>query len=211
MADLREMARAEADAVEAEEEEAAEAEEAEQAETEEAETENENVIGEAEIRKAEKAIADQRARLGKIVGDDMVAHECLLCTGIGFLPELPPPGATLEVVATDDGLKLDIRAPGVPVELKDARDKGACDWCDGYGQVRTHSKNPNAAVASCSKCNGHGWVTVAADVPTNVYVPPVAGQAGNSANGQQMEVPNDAWDRPYGHPHYGMPPSMIGG
>lgn len=209
-ASLRERAEAEADEAEATETDEDETEDDETAAAEETETEPTALIDDAAIRKAERAIADQKTRLAKILGDEMVAHDCPLCSALGYLPELPPPGATLEVVETDDGVSFNILAPGVPPELKDARDKVACDWCDGYGQVRSGSKFPPAAVVPCTKCLGNGWQTVAADAPQTIYVPSPTGAVPNGATNQPMQVPDDAWGRPYGHPHYGMPPSMVG-
>lgn len=209
-ASLSERANAEADEVEAAEANEPDPEDDESEQAEEEEAEPAAVVDEAAIRKAERAISDQKARLAKILGDEMVAHDCPLCSALGYLPELPPPGAQLEVVQTEDGVAFNITAGGVPPELLDARDKVACDWCEGFGQVRSGSKNPNAAIVGCTKCAGNGWMTVPADVQQNHYVPPPAGQVGNGSQGQPMQVPDDAWARPYGHPHYGMPPNMVG-
>lgn len=209
-ASLSERANAEADEVEAAEANEPDPEDDESKPTEQEEPDPAAVVDEAAIRKAERAISDQKARLEKILGKTAVAHDCPICEGLGYLAQAPPIGAALVFVETDDGIGYEITAPGVPPELLDARDKVACDWCKGFGQVRSGSKNPNAAIVGCTKCAGNGWVTVAADVQQNHYVPPPAGQAANGSQGQSMEVPDDAWARPYGHPHYGMPPSMVG-
>lgn len=213
MSTIAEMARAEADETEAHEAEAAEAGELDENETTvapEVEDEPEASVGEAEIRKAEKAIEAQRRKLAGILGDGAVAHECLFCTGLGFVPELPPLGALAQVV-DEGGPALAWSAPGQPpADLLQAADKATCDACNGYGEQVTGSRNPHALTAPCGKCNGNGWMGVIP--PSQGYtIPPVTtGPGGIPPAPSAPLIPPDAWDRPQGHPHYGIPPSMVG-
>jgi hypothetical protein len=204
-----------------EEEEAVEAEEDEPEEPEEPEREAESAeppeqpaltaIGPDEIRKAENAISAQRKKLGGILGDDYVAHDCLVCSGLGFVPELPPAGVMFVAVESEDGMTLLAQEPEPQRNLVEAKDKTGCDWCAGEGFVLSGSKNPNAAVVPCSKCSGNGWVMV----PVEQSSPPVAAAVttgetpASPANTEGLG--HDAWGRPAGHQHWGVPPAMIQG
>lgn len=213
MSSIAEKARMEADEVEREEEEALEAE-SEHAEPEpgdgDGEQEAEASISQEAIRKAERAIEAQRRKLAGIIGDAAVAQECPLCTAVGFLPELPPVGAMLTVVQDGDGIALDFSAPGDLSQFPQAPDKGPCPECAATGQVQTGSKNPHAMIAPCSKCSGNGWVMIARPTPGMTIPPPTTGPGGVVVPDGAASVPADAWDRPFGHPHYGLPPSMVG-
>ena len=57
-------------------------------------------IGEKEIRAAERARDAYRKKIASILGDVAVVHECLLCAGLGYLPDLPPQGTTFSIVLT---------------------------------------------------------------------------------------------------------------
>ncbi len=204
-----EAARAEAEEPEEEEAEAEEPEpEPEPEEPEEAEEpEALAVIGEEEIRKAEKAREAQRKRLAGILGETYVAHECIFCSGLGFTPEPPPVGTTLTVVEGEDGLAFEAQPPAPPVPLLPAPDKEMCPECDGYGEVLSGSKAPHGAITVCSKCSGNGWVIVPRAEPVGALtMPPMTVTPPPSLEG----VP-DAWGRAFGHPHWGVPPAQIPG
>lgn len=185
----------------------------EEAEAEEAEPEPEALapIGPDEIRKAERAIDAERKKLAGILGDAYVAHDCPLCSALGFLPELPPVGTQLLVNEGEAGIEFLALPPQAEPEYLPAKDKAACDWCDAYGFVATGSKNPNAAVMACTKCNGNGFVTVAvAEPPPPVtYAPPPPAEHPNAY--APSPIGPDAWGRPEGHIHWGVPPAQIQG
>lgn len=210
------MARAEGDEAEADDEEE-ESEEEEPEATPSAEPEPEQLaqpfaqVGPAEIKKAERAIEAQRERLGKIFGPEAVAHECILCAGMGFLPDVPPAGIRFEVVFTDDGPALVALEPEPEKVLKYAPDKQMCDWCDGEGKTLTYAKAEHSKVGPCGKCQGNGWVTVAVDAGQVTPQPMTLAPAPPTATGQAEPMPNDAWGRPYGHQHWGVPPAQIPG
>lgn len=168
-------------------------------------------IGPEEIRKAERARSDQQKRLARILGAEYVAHECLFCTGLGFTPELPPVGATFHIVQGADGPTFEVQGPTDDIPLLTAPDKTMCDECDGYGEVLTGSKAPHGMVAPCSKCAGNGWIMVARESPvvldfSPALASPVAGVAVQGSNGAP-----DAWGRPAGHVHWGVPPASVPG
>lgn len=228
MSRVAELAREEADRAEAEEDETGEGEtttetdeneEGEAAEDEEggadesAATQPEPYahVGEKELQKANRAIEAQRTRLAGILGDAAVAHECLLCGGVGALPELPPLGASMTLVEDEGVLSLAFEPPADAKQYPKAKDKAPCDWCEAEGMVDTGSKNPHARVMPCSKCSGNGWVTVpvaepAPALPSTPAVAPVQASVGNG-----MEGVVDSWGRPWGHQHFGVPPAQITG
>lgn len=185
----------------------------EEAEAEEAEAEPEALatIGPDEIRKAERAIDAERKKLAGILGDAYVAHDCPLCSALGFLPELPPEGTTLLVSEGEAGIEFLAMPPQAQPEYVDAKDKGPCDWCNAEGLVRTGSRNPNAAVMPCSKCSGNGWVMIVVNEPAPALPPPPPPVAPNGAPMYVAPIGPDAWGRPEGHTHWGVPPANIQG
>lgn len=196
---------AELDSEEESEDEEAEAEEAE------AQPEALAAIGPDEIRKAERAIEAERRKLAGILGDAYVAHDCPLCSALGFLPELPPVGTTLLVNEGEAGVEFLAMPPQATPDYIAAKDKGPCDWCNAEGLVTTGSRNPNAAVMPCSKCNGNGWVMIAVPEPAPAAPTYVPAPTPNGAPVYQQTLGPDAWGRPEGHAHWGVPPANIPG
>jgi hypothetical protein len=201
---------AEAEAFESEDEDAAAAESEDGDESPDAEPEL-RAIGPQEIQKAERAIATQRKKLAGILGDEYVAHDCLLCGALGFVPELPPPGTTFTTVQDEAGIALVAAPPEPERQLVRAKDKAPCDWCDAEGFVDTGSKNPNTKFMPCTKCAGNGWVIVAVDEPVTPAFGAVPTVQMPDAQAGTENVGADAWGRPAGHQHWGVPPAMIQG
>lgn len=168
-------------------------------------------IGEDAIKKAEKARDAQRKRLSGILGDAYVAHECLFCSGLGYTPEPPPLGARLLIVQTEDGLAFEAEPPPTEIPLKAALDKSMCSDCDGYGEVLTGSKAPHGMVAPCGRCNGNGWVIVARPEPGGQVVALTSQPQPIPTPGMIAAGTPDAWGRPAGHQHWGVPPAQIAG
>src|SRR5438874_3222775 len=166
-------------------------------------------IGEKEIKAAERARDAYRKKIGAILGDAAVTHECLLCAGLGFLPDLPPAGTTFSIVLTEEGPQLLAQEALSEPDYLPAKDKATCDWCDGFGQVLSGSKNEHGRVVMCTKCAGNGWVQipVAEPVPLVAASPPVPDYTPNGA-AERPGVP-DAWGRPPGHQHWGVPPAQV--
>lgn len=206
-----EMAQAEEEAVEADEEDAAEAGELDPQPVEEPGEEEEPVVDEAALKRVNRALEDQKTRLAKILGDAAVAHDCILCGTLGYLPAVPAAGSVYEIVEAEGALTLAPYGPQNVGELKPAKDKEACPDCDATGEVLTGSKNPNAMVAACSKCNGNGWVIRSIDqTPQTIYVPPIPAQPNGIAQPPEVTWP-DAWGRPPGHRDYNVPPASVNG
>lgn len=204
-----EAARAEAEEPDEEEEE----EEETQAEPEPASEPEPGAfaqIGPAEIARAEKARDGYRKRIGSILGAESVVHECLLCAGLGYLPDLPPTGTTFGIVQTDTGPALLAEEPLQEPEWREAPDKMTCDYCAGLGQTLTGSKTPHARLGQCGRCNGNGWVpstAMAGDGPSSYNIGPITPAVVSAGIG----LVNDPWGRPPGHQHYGVAPSLIPG
>lgn len=152
---------------------------------------------EAIQRAVEKAHTTYEKALAKIDGlafDQMV--ECDRCGSMGYHP------------------------PQVLVlpEPKPAPDRETCPDCDGLGQVLSGAKNELHYLEQCNRCNGNGWVSKARDAQ---YTPPPNGAPGALAmtpgapdpygTPSPSTMPLDAWQRPFGHPHYGVPPAAISG
>lgn len=168
-------------------------------------------VTEADLKKANRAVEQQRSRLAGILGEAAVAHECLLCGGVGHLPELPPLGTAMTLVEDEGVLGFVFEAPPDQREYPKALDKAPCDWCEAEGMVDTGSKNPHARIVPCTKCNGNGWVTVPvpetpAQLSTLVAAPPPPAGPPAGLDGQV-----DTWGRPWGHVHFGVPPAAIQG
>jgi hypothetical protein len=157
-------------------------------------------MGEVDVermgKQVERANKTYRAALGKVEGLEFDAFaECEKCNGMGFVPP--------DFVA--------------PPELLPAPDKALCDGCNGWGVQTTPSLNEQHAVEQCIVCNGNGWRLQAIPEPAPAFsggnFPAIntAGYPGaGDANGLPMPAPTDAWQRPLGHPHFGVPPASLG-
>lgn len=168
-------------------------------------------IGPEEIAKAERARDAYRKKIGGILGDEAVEHECILCAGLGYLPALPPPGVMFTVVDTEEGPALHAEESPAPVPFKQASDKETCAECDGYGQTKTGAKAPGQEYWQCGKCGGSGWTMKQGEVqpqaPPSYFPEMPAAPAPVLA----IDGPPDAWGRPPGHQHWGVPPASIVG
>lgn len=164
-----------------------------------------------DLRRAERKRDNYRKGMAEILGADMVAHECIVCTGLGYVPELPPAGLVLEVIEGENGLAVQARAGDDPNQYPEAPDKEGCPECDALGFVRTGSRNPNAMVMPCSKCQGNGFIQkIREPAPPLAAVPGAAPlQEVHALTGGA--VVDDAWGRPPGHRHWGVPPASIPG
>lgn len=168
-------------------------------------------IGPDELRKAERANDAHRKKLAGILGDDYVAQECPLCSTVGYVPELPPPGSTFTFMQDEHGVSLDFRPPVAGPDFKPASDKKTCPECDGYGATLTGAKEPAQTVWQCGACGGAGWIGQGALVIAPGATPVAAAPSYLSPLPAVPEGPVDQWGRPTGHQHWGVPPAMIPG
>jgi hypothetical protein len=85
-----------------------------------------------------------------------------------------------------------------------------CETCDGWGELRNGSRRENHALSPCPACmaTGHKPKVEATPAETWKLPPTTVLQDAALGNGQAGEA--DVWGRPAGHPHYGVPPAMVG-
>ncbi len=163
---------------------------------------------EAQRKKLDKETDRHEKRVREIMADDAELLEaCPLCQVPGFVfpfteadPSAEPRrNAVMEYFG------------GAEPPFVSAPDKALCGRCDGWGQVLTGAKNPTHRVGLCSTCNGNGWTAVVEPMPQSGYQP-VPGEVSPPplGNGLAGHAP-DVWERPYGHPHYGVPPALVNG
>ena len=168
-------------------------------------------IGPEEIQKAERARDTYRKKIGAILGEDSVAHECLLCAGLGYLPAIPPPGVTFTIVDSEDGPALLADEPRNEPPYKTSTTTETCPECDGYGNVLTGAKTEGGRLWQCSRCGGSGFVTKQGEQPTFIPSLQPTNSAMNSTPTGTPDGPTDQWGRPFGHQHWGVPPASIAG
>lgn len=214
MSTIAQRAREEADRVEAEEAEAAEAEETPAVEPE-PEPQMEPPADMAKVMQKLDRENDRHAReVEKIMaGDFAIVAECPLCIqgprGFVFpLPTLPPEAQD----AIRAGVNMYVGSPiPEPESLKEAGDMHACNGCDGWGVVRSGSKNPNHVIEQCNVCRGNGWKLKEYTPPPLAPVAPLPSYPG--ADAAFIAIPQgqaDGYGRPAGHPHWGLDPASVG-
>lgn len=131
---------------------------------------------------------------------------CPLCETEGFLtpwPEGSMPDDQAEAVAALAGT---LTGPELKADPRSIR----CEACDGWGDVSTGARREVNATAPCPACSGKGYQNEADRVsatfangqpPTLAYVPPPAFPVTGEL---------DQWNRPAGHPHFGIDPVYVG-
>jgi hypothetical protein len=161
------------------------------------------------LAKAEKQITAHRRKLSEILPSDMIAADCLLCAGLGAIPEVPPIGTVFSVLEQNGQVVFMVQPPVDEPDYKAATDKETCAECDGWGQVLTGSKTAGGKLWQCARCGGSGFIVKGQPGPAPTYFP------------EQPAVPNaapmpeatvgvpDAWGRPAGHPHWGVSPANV--
>lgn len=217
MSEITEKAKAEAERVEAEEAEQAEVEpeQAEPTSDEPEQAEPSPAADQAALEAQDKALTAEDGRhnkaLGKIYGDEWPEHvRCALCDGIGFLhPELAS-GLTNEQWAQVVGAAI---AMTQRPYIEDANYE-RCQHCDGWGQTLSGAQDPEHYTKLCDVCSGNGYIQRAPRLPQLAPVPQTTGGNGTvdlTFPTYGSPAVDDAWGRPGGHPHYGVPPAAIQG
>ena len=180
-------------------------------EPEPAEPEAAVVIGPDELKKAEAARKSYRTKIANILGEENVEHECIMCAGLGYLAGMPPAGVTFTIVYTEDGPTLIADEPRAEVQFPQASDKETCPECNGYGQTKTGAKPPGQEYWQCGVCGGSGWRMIGAQTQAPMAPPSYFPEAPAAPPPLAIDGPPDAWGRPPGHQHWGVPPASIVG
>ena len=106
-------------------------------------------IGPDEIRRAERASSAHRKKLALILGDDFVAHECILSSALGYVPEIPP-------LERSSSSSRPMRASGsrrrrrTRISRCSRRPQEPCPECDGWGEVLSGSRAAHGFVTCAS-------------------------------------------------------------
>lgn len=162
---------------------------------------------EAELAAIETKAANYRKGIRRLLDATGAPwHECPMCVVSGYvLPADPTDPDDQERKQACDAYWQDAEPP-----FPEADDRARCEPCDGWGMVQSGARNELNRLVPCSHCMGLGWIVKGG---TATVAPPPGGPltAAVAANAPGF-IPTapDAWDRPPGHPHYGIPPSMVG-
>lgn len=214
MSAATDLANAEADAVEAElgpdeELEADGEQEQEEAQLEPQESEESM---QARLKKISSQMdgEDRRheKRYAEILGDDFGMYApCPLCQLAGFAFTYPPgtmpdeQRAAVAVVLGESGAS----------EYKAAPWSEKCETCDGRGEVLSGAQTQHGMLITCRTCESAGWVEKREPAQPLAAVPPLgASQPAQPVYPVSNDGP-DRWDRPPGHPHYGIEPKYVVG
>jgi hypothetical protein len=133
-------------------------------------------------------------------------ESCPLCT----FPGLAIPRQAHEVTSDVEARVLGLIGRNVEPEYKPSQAYIRCEACDGWGDVLTGAQKDVSRTAMCVQCGGKGYVNnlqpIAPPTPTNG-----AGYPGAAAPYTPLVGGTpDAWNRPAGHPHWGLDPSTVG-
>lgn len=178
--------------------------------------------------KSDKENARHSKRVQEIYETESELFEqCPMCLGgpAGWLP----PGPIMEDYAVLAKAKLGMVDPSEYEPMPGAVE---CSTCKGKGKVKTPSKVSGYELLMCPDCRqtdaagtaiATGWKYVSGpnqSVPAQYATVPVqpsdlvGGQVADAAApaqaGPPEPLPFDAWSRPLGHPHYGIPPADVG-
>ena len=217
MSTLAEKARAEADEAEAENPDEGE-EEAADAETPEPEPEPETPAQAAAPQLTEQEAEREFAKLEKSAATylekalvsstklGIPVESCPLCT----FPGLAIPRQEHEVTSDVVARVLALIGRNVEPEYKPSQAYIRCEACDGWGDVLTGAQKDVSRTAMCVQCGGKGYVNNVQPIappppPNGASFPGAAVSYSPLAGGSP-----DAWNRPAGHPHWGLDPSTVG-
>lgn len=215
---IREVANREADEAERDEDDA----QADDAPTVDP-TENDEALEEAEreevpeppsdavIEKTYRAIRTKaenytKAQSALLAETGIPWEQCPTCQVAGFVAPFDPNDA-------DDWSRKQITDAyfgGTEPEYKPAPHSDMCATCDGEGQVLSGAKRRESRLIACPDCSGLGYRVKATPPPPPA--PTTYAQPGVTPPGvapAELQAP-DLWQRPYGHPHYGQPPALVG-
>jgi hypothetical protein len=132
-------------------------------------------------------------------------NPCPLCDGEGHTAPIPlEQRDPAQVEAVHAALGEHEQPELMPMEGVER-----CPKCDGWGHVESPSRNEENRIKPCLECQTRGYREVmpgAVNYPMPVAVPaPYA----NGTNPPAVVGQLDNWNRPFGHPHYGIEPSLV--
>lgn len=136
----------------------------------------------------------------------MPVEPCPLCT----FPGLALPRTANEVGSDVEGAVLRLIGKNAPQEFKETTQYHRCEQCDGWGEVLTGAQKEISRTAPCGPCGGKGYLMGA------IIVPPTPAANGTPFPGAGVAFQPlpagllDQWNRPAGHPHWGLDPASIG-
>lgn len=170
---------------------------------------------EAALAAQDRALSSEDTRhqkaLGKAYGDAWPEHvRCALCDGVGFLnPEL---AMSLNNAQWEQLLQVAVML--VTDEYVQDPNYEMCPNCMGKTKTRSGAQDAEHYLKLCDVCSGNGYIGRQPKLPTLTPISP-----NGEATGPSMPVipsygapgPDDAWGRPSGHSHYGIPPAMVNG
>jgi len=214
---LAEKARAEADEAEAENPDDVNAEAAEEDETQpepEPETPAQAAGPQLTEQEAEREFAKLEKSAATYLEKALVSstklgipvESCPLCT----FPGLAIPRQAHEVTSDVEARVLGLIGRNVEPEYKASQVYTKCEACDGWGDVLTGARKDVSRTAMCVQCGGKGYVNnVQAIVQPQTNGTPQFPGASAPYTPLVGGTP-DAWNRPAGHPHWGLDPSTVG-
>jgi hypothetical protein len=147
--------------------------------------------------------------LGKAFGEQWPEHvRCALCDGIGFLsPEL---ASGLTNAQWEQLLETAVTLVSMPL-IQDTNYQ-RCEHCDGWGKTISGAQNADHYTKLCDVCSGNGFIQTTPKF-TPIAVPNLSGgsvlTSGPVIPNYGSPASDDAWGRPGGHPHYGIPPAAV--
>lgn len=156
-------------------------------------------------REDQRHAREVEKRAGPMFADLAPCPACGPTAGFVF-GAMPPQEAEAVLARVRDALGF---ADGS--QYREATDKATCDACDGWGLTRTGSKVEAQAALPCSACNGQGWThrlsgAQPPQFPPLQQVPNLVAPPQTNGGG----IVTDPWNRPQGHPHYGVAPELVG-
>jgi hypothetical protein len=156
----------------------------------------------------DKASTVHETALRRILGDQFEEWmPCPLCMTDGHFAPIPREQRDPDQIAAvhaalgEDGYS----------ELSAATWLVKCETCNGKGQVRTPSDNPDHAVVNCRDCASRGYNE--APLPSVAAVPAWAPPPPPPSPVEWYPVPGgqpDAWGKPAGHPQWGIDLNAVG-
>jgi hypothetical protein len=125
-------------------------------------------------------------------------------------PGLAIPRHAHEVTSDVEAQVLALIGKSVEPEYKPSQAYARCETCDGWGDVLTGAQKDISRTAMCVTCGGKGYVNAVQPMPNALATPAPTFPGAQVAYTPLPVGTSDAWNRPAGHPHWGLDPAMVG-